>query len=62
MVLLERKYTSDVDDAVKTHTMYVITLVQVVDFLMRKEEDTLGSNGIRKCKKLNIVLEMRLIH
>ena len=62
MVSLERKYTSDVDDVVKTHTMYAIILVQVVDFLMRKEEDTLGSNGIRKCKKLNIVLEMRLIH
>ena len=27
-----------------------------------KEENTLGSNGIRKCKKLNIVLEMKLIH
>ena len=55
-------YTSDVDDVVKTHTMYAIILVQVVDFLMRKEEDTPGSNGIRKCKKLNIVLEMKLIH
>ncbi len=62
MVLLENMYTSDVDDAVKIHTMYAITLVQVVDFLMRKEENTLGSNGIRKCKKLNIVLEMKLIH
>ena len=48
-------YTSDVDDVEKTHTMYAITLVQVVDFLMRKEENTLGLNGIRKCKKLNIV-------
>ena len=62
MVSLERKYISDVDDVVKTHTMYAIILVQVVDFLMRKEEDTPGSNGIRKCKKLNIVLEMKLIH
>ena len=62
MVLPENMYTSDVDDVVKTHTMYVITLVQVVDSLMRKEEGTLGSNGIRKCKKLNIVLEMKLIH
>ena len=62
MVLLERKYTSDVDDVAKTHFIYVITLVQVVDFLMRKEENTLGSNGTRKCKKLNIALEMRLIH
>ena len=62
MVLPENMYTSDVDDAEKTHTMYVITLVQVVDFLMRKEENTLGSNGIRKCKKLNTALEMRLIH
>jgi len=55
-------FTSDVDDAVKTHTMYAITLAQVVDSLMRKEENTLGLNGIRKCKKLNIVLEMKLIH
>ena len=62
MVLPENMFTSDVDDAVKTHIMYAIILVQVVDSLMRKEENTLGSNGIRKCKKLNIVLEMRLIH
>ena len=62
MVLPENMYTSDVDDVAKTHTMYVIILVQVVDSLMQKEENTLGSNGIRKCKKLNIVLEMRLIH
>ena len=62
MVLPESMYISDVDDAVKTHTMCVIIPVQVVVFLMRKEENTLGSNGIRKCKKLNIVLEMRLIH
>ena len=62
MVLPERKYTSDVDDVVKTHFIYVITLVRVVGSLMLKEENTLGSNGIRKCKKLNIVLEMRLIH
>ena len=62
MVLPESMYTSDVDDVVKTHTMYAITLVQVVDSLLQKEEDTLGSNGIRKCKKLNIVLEMKLIH
>ena len=54
--------TSDVDDVVRTHTMYAITLVQVVDSLMRKEENTLGSNGIRKCKRLNIVLKTRLIH
>jgi len=51
VVLLENMYTSDVDDAEKTHTMYAITLVQVVDSLMRKEENTLGSNGTRKCKK-----------
>ena len=61
MVLLERKYTSDVDDVVKTHFMYVIILVLVVDSLMLNEENTLGSNGIHKCKKLNIVLKMRLI-
>ena len=60
MVLLERKYTSDVDDVVKTHFIYVITLVRVVDFLPLKEENTLGSNGIHKCKKLNMVLKMRL--
>ena len=46
----------------KTHFIKDIKDVQVVDFLMRKEEDTLGLNGIRKCKKLNIVLEMKLIH
>ena len=62
MVLPENMYTSDVDDVVKTHFMYVITPVQVVVFLTQKEENTLGSNGIRKCKKLNIALEMRLIH
>ena len=62
MVLPESMYTSDVDDVVKTHFIYVIILVQVVGSLLLKEESTLGSNGIRKCKKLNIVLEMRLIH
>ena len=62
MVLPENMFTLDVDDAVKTHIMYAIILVQVVDSLMQKEEDTLGSNGIRKCKKLNMVLKMRLTH
>ena len=62
MVLLERKYTSDVDDVAKTHFIYVITLVQVVGSLMLKEGNILGSNGTRKCKKLNIALKMRLIH
>jgi hypothetical protein len=52
----------DVDDVVKTHSMYAIIPVQVVVFLMQKEENTLGSNGIRKCKKLNTALETRLIH
>ena len=52
----------DADDVVKTHSMYAITPVQVVVFLTQKEENTLGSNGIRKCKKLNMVSEMRLIH
>jgi len=51
VVLLESTHTLDVDDVAKTHTMYVITLVQVVDSLMRKEENILGLNGIRKCKK-----------
>ena len=62
MVLPENTHTLDVEDVVKTHFMYVIILVLVVDSLMLKEENTLGSSGIRKCKKLNIVLEMRLIH
>jgi len=51
VVLLERKYTSDVDDVVKTHFIYVITLVRVVGSLLLNEESILGSNGIRKCKK-----------
>jgi len=58
VVLLERKYTSDVDDVVKTHFIYVITLVRVVDFLPLKEENTLGSSGIHKCKKLIKALNM----
>jgi len=62
VVLLERKYTSDVDDVVKTHFIYVITLVRVVDSLLLKEENILGSNGIRKCKKLIMALKMRLTH
>ena len=62
MVLPENTHTLDVEDVVKTHFMYVIILVLVVDFLMLKEENTLGSNGTRKCKKLNIALKMRLIH
>ena len=62
MVLPENMYTSDVDDVVKTHFMYVITPVQVVVFLTQKEENNLGSNGTRKCQKLNIALKMRLIH
>jgi hypothetical protein len=60
VVLLENIPTLDVDDAVKIHSMHVITLVQVVAFLMQKEENTLGLNGIRKCKRLNTVLKMRL--
>ena len=55
-------YILDADDVVKTHSMYAIIPVQVVVFLMQKEENTLGSNGIRKCKKLNTALETRLIH
>ena len=61
MVLLENIHTLDVEDVVKIHSMYVITLVPVVGFLMLNEENTLGSNGTRKCKKLNTVLKMRLI-
>jgi hypothetical protein len=62
VVLLEKKYTSDVDDVVKIHFIYVITLVRVVGSLILNEESILGSNGIRKCKKLNMVLKMRLTH
>ena len=62
MVLLESTHTLDADDVVKIRSMHAITPVQVVVFLMLKEENTLGSNGTRKCKKLNIALEMRLIH
>ena len=62
MVLLENIHISDVDDVAKTHFIYVITLVQVVGSLMLKEGNILGSNGTRKCKKLNIALKMRLIH
>jgi len=62
VVLLENIHISDVDDVAKTHFIYVITLVRVVGSLMLKEENTLGSNGIRKCKKSNMVLKMRLTH
>jgi len=62
VVLLESTHTLDVDDVAKTHFIYVITLVRVVGSLMLKEENTLGLNGIRKSKNLNIVLEMKLIH
>jgi len=62
VVLLENIHTLDVEDVVKTHFMYVIILVPAVGSLMRKEENTLGSNGIHKCKKLNIALKVRLIH
>ena len=61
MVLLENIHTLDVEDVAKTHSMYVIILVLVVDSLMLNEENTLGSNGTRKCKKLNMVLKMRLV-
>ena len=62
MVLLENIHISDVDDVAKIHFIYVITLVRVVGSLMLKEENILGSNGTRKCKKLNMVLKMRLTH
>ena len=62
MVLPENMFTSDVDDVAKTHFIYVITLVRVVDSLLLKEENTLGSSGIRKCKRLNMVLKMRSTH
>ena len=52
MALLEKKYTLDVGDAVKTRFINDTIPVLVVDFLTPKSEDILGSNGIHKCKKL----------
>ncbi len=62
MDLQKRKFTLDVEDAVKIHFTNVIMNAQVVDSQRLREENTLGSNGTRKCKKLNIALKMRLIH
>jgi hypothetical protein len=52
VALLEKKYTSDVGGVVKTRFINGTTPVLVVGFLTRKSENILGSNGIRKCKKL----------
>jgi hypothetical protein len=52
VALLEKKYTLDVEDVVKTRFINATMPVLVVDFPTRKSEDILGSNGIHKCKKL----------
>ena len=51
VALLEKKYTLDVEDVVKTHFISDTTCVLVVDFLIQKSENIPGSNGIPKCKK-----------
>lgn len=56
MVLQKRKYISDADDVVKTHYTNVITNVQVVDFQMLNEENTLGLNGIHKMQEIVLIL------
>ncbi len=50
--LPEKRSTLGVEDAEKTLFTSVITDVQVVDSQTRKLENTLGSNGILRCKKL----------
>ena len=47
-----KRSTSDVEDAEKTPITSVIIDVPVVDSQTRKLENTLGSNGIHRCKKL----------
>jgi hypothetical protein len=51
--LPERRSTLGVEDAEKTPFTSVIIDVQVVDFQTQKLENTLGSNGIHRCKKLS---------
>jgi len=62
VALLEKNHTSDVDGVVKTRFINGTMPVPVVDSQTRKSENILGSNGIRKSKKLNMVLKMRLTH
>jgi hypothetical protein len=50
--LQKRKFTSDVEDAVKIHFTNVIMSAQVVDSQRLNEENTLGLNGIHRCKRL----------
>ncbi len=45
-----KRSTSGVEDAEKTPNTSVITDVPVVDSQTRKLENTLGSNGIPRCK------------
>jgi len=50
--LPEKRSTLGVEDAAKTPSISVIIDVPVVDSQTRKLENTLGSNGIHRCKKL----------
>ena len=50
--LPKRKSTLDVEDAEKIPFTSVTKGVRVVAIQTRKLESTLGSNGIRRCKKL----------
>jgi|TARA_B110000305_G_C19322838_1_gene579811 hypothetical protein len=50
--LQKRKFTLDVEDAVKIHFTNVIMNAQVVDSQRLREENTLGSNGTHRCKRL----------
>ena len=52
MDLPEKRSTLGVEDAAKTPSISVIIDVPVVDSQTRKLENTLGSNGIHRCKKL----------
>ena len=47
-----KRFTLGVEDAEKTPITSVIIDVQVVGSQTRKLENTLGSNGIHRCKKL----------
>ena len=59
MALLEKKYTLDVGDVVKTRFINDTIPVLVVDFPTQKSENILGSNGIHKCKKLIMGRKLR---
>jgi len=47
-----RRYTLDAEDVARIHSINVTTDALVVVFQTQKLENTLGSNGIPKCKKL----------